>query len=56
MRHHSVKSNDKLKIQKKELNRQTIESNKFKDIKWVIKTRNMKERQCNGHQKTLYRK
>ena len=43
-------------MQKKELNRKTIESNKLKHTKWVIKSRNMKERQCNGHQKTLYRK
>jgi len=43
-------------MQKEELNRKTIESNKFKDNKWVIYSRNLKDRQCNGHQKTLQRK
>jgi hypothetical protein len=56
MQLHSVKSNEKLKMQKEELTRQTFESNKFKDTKWVIKSRNLKERQYNGHQKTLHRK
>ena len=56
IRHHSVKSNEKLKMQKKELYRKTIESNKLKDTKWVIKSRNLKERKYNGHQKTLHRK
>ena len=43
-------------MQKKELNRKTIESNKFKDTTWVIKSLNVKERKYNGHQKTLHRK
>jgi len=51
IRHDSVKSNEILKMHKEELNRKTIEWNKFKDTKRVIRSGKLKDKQYNGHQK-----